>query len=84
MIFLAKDLLKFAPGLIKEGLDISALNIQGIVRPVNHIPESKKINVLLDEFKSNRSHMANLSLMNLAKLVGWLQLKMSLKKLLAK
>ena len=57
-IFLAKDLLKFAPGLIKEGLDISALNIQEIVRPVNHIPESKKINVLLDEFKSNRSHMA--------------------------
>ena len=57
-IFLAKDLLKFAPGFIKEGLDISALNIQEIVRPVNHIPESKKINVLLDEFKSNRSHMA--------------------------
>ena len=57
-IFLAKDLLKFAPGLIKEGLDISALNIQEIVRPVNHIPESKKINVVLDEFKSNRSHMA--------------------------
>ena len=57
-IFLAKDLLKFAPGLIKEGLDISALNIQEIVRPVNQIPESKKINVLLDEFKSNRSHMA--------------------------
>lgn len=57
-IFLAKDLLKFAPGLIKEGLDISSLNIQEIVRPVNHIPESKKINVLLDEFKSNRSHMA--------------------------
>ena len=51
-------MLKFAPGLIKEGLDISALNIQEIVRPVNHIPESKKINVLLDEFKSNRSHMA--------------------------
>ena len=82
-IFLAKDLLKFAPGLIKEGLDISALNIQEIVRPVNHIPESKKINVLLDEFKSNRSHMA-LVVDEFGKLVGWLQLKMSLKKLLMK
>jgi magnesium and cobalt transporter len=29
-----------------------------IIRPVKHIPESKKINILLEEFKSNRSHMA--------------------------
>ena len=57
-ILLAKDLLKFAPGLIEERLDISSFDFQEIVRPVNHIPESKKINVLLDEFKSNRSHMA--------------------------
>ena len=57
-ILLAKDLLKFAPGLINEGFNIDEFEIQEIVRPVNHIPESKKINVLLDEFKSNRSHMA--------------------------
>ena len=57
-ILLAKDLLKFAPGLIKEGFNIDEFEVQEIVRPVNHIPESKKINVLLDEFKSNRSHMA--------------------------
>ena len=57
-ILLAKDLLKFAPGLIEERLDINSFDFQEIVRPVNHIPESKKINVLLDEFKSNRSHMA--------------------------
>ena len=55
---MAKDLLKFAPGLIEERLDINNFDFQEIVRPVNHIPESKKINVLLDEFKSNRSHMA--------------------------
>ena len=36
-ILLAKDLLKFAPGLIKEGFNIDEFEVQEIVRPVNHI-----------------------------------------------
>ena len=57
-ILLAKDLLKFAPGLIKEEFDSQEFELGKIIRPVKHIPESKKINILLEEFKSNRSHMA--------------------------
>ena len=57
-ILLAKDLLKFAPGLIKEEFDSQEFELSKIIRPVKHIPESKKINILLEEFKSNRSHMA--------------------------
>ena len=57
-ILLAKDLLKFAPGLINENFDINEFDLKSIIRPVIHIPESKKINILLEEFKTNRSHMA--------------------------
>ena len=57
-ILLAKDLLKFAPGLIKDEFDSQEFELTKIIRPVKHIPESKKINILLEEFKSNRSHMA--------------------------
>ena len=57
-ILLAKDLLKFAPGLIKDEFDSQEFELDKIIRPVKHIPESKKINILLEEFKSNRSHMA--------------------------
>ena len=57
-ILLAKDLLKFAPGLIKANFDINEFDLKSIIRPVIHIPESKKINILLEEFKTNRSHMA--------------------------
>ncbi len=57
-ILLAKDLLKFAPGLINANFDINEFDLKSIIRPVIHIPESKKINILLEEFKTNRSHMA--------------------------
>ena len=57
-ILLAKDFLKFAPGLIKEEFDSNEFELKQIIRPVIHIPESKKINILLEEFKTNRSHMA--------------------------
>ena len=33
-------------------------DLSQILRPINFIPESKKINILLEEFKTNRSHMA--------------------------
>ena len=57
-ILLAKDLLKFAPGLIKDEFDSQEFELTKIIRPVKHIPESKKINILLEEFKSNWRHMA--------------------------
>ena len=54
-ILLAKDLLKFGPGLLGQEEDLN-FDLTEVIRPVNLIPESKKINVLLEEFKSNRSH----------------------------
>ena len=56
-ILLAKDLLKFGPGLLGQDENIN-FDLSKILRPINFIPESKKINILLEEFKTNRSHMA--------------------------
>ena len=56
-ILLAKDLLKFGPGLLGQETNLD-FDLNKIIRPINFIPESKKINILLEEFKSNRSHMA--------------------------
>jgi len=56
-ILLAKDLLKFGPGLLGQDENIN-FDLSQILRPINFIPESKKINILLEEFKTNRSHMA--------------------------
>ena len=39
-ILLAKDLLKFAPGLIKDEFDSQEFELTKIIRPVKHIPES--------------------------------------------
>ncbi len=52
-VLLAKDLLKF-------NLPDSPSNtkIQQLVRPATFIPESKRLNVLLKEFRFNRNHMA--------------------------
>ena len=49
-VLLAKDLLKLqrAPGL----------NLRTLMRPVEFIPESKGLNDLLREFRSNRIHLA--------------------------
>ncbi len=52
-ILLAKDLLHyFAQG------DKTAFDIRDVMRPPSFIPESKRLNVLLKEFRSNRNHMA--------------------------
>ncbi len=51
-ILLAKDLLKY----IKK--DNKNFNIEEIIRPSVIIPETKKLNVLLSEFKSGRNHLA--------------------------
>jgi len=55
-ILLAKDLLKFtsmAPGLEPDAFDLAAL-----LRAPVFIPESKRLNVLLKEFRGSRNHMA--------------------------
>ena len=51
-ILLAKDLLP----LIMNGID--NFKLESIIRPANIIPESKRLNVLLREFRENRYHMA--------------------------
>ena len=55
-ILLAKDLLKFNSELVDTDSDV--FDLVKIMRPVNLIPETKKINTLLEDFKTNRSHMA--------------------------
>lgn len=52
-IILAKDMLNF---FAKE--DHSALDLREYMRPAVFIPESKRLNVLLRDFRSNRNHMA--------------------------
>ncbi len=52
-ILLAKDLIKL---LINDKPE--NIIIEGILRPVTIVPESKRLNVLLREFRENRNHMA--------------------------
>ena len=51
-ILLAKDLLS----LVLE--DTTDFNLESILRPANVVPESKRVNVLLREFREKRYHMA--------------------------
>ncbi|MAM71055.1 MAG: magnesium/cobalt efflux protein [Gammaproteobacteria bacterium] len=53
-ILLAKDLIP----LLLESSDTKRFNIKDIVREATFIPESKRLNVLLKEFRENRNHMA--------------------------
>jgi magnesium and cobalt transporter len=52
-ILLAKDLLFYSFGLAD-----SRFNVREILRPAIFVPESKRLNVLLKEFRSSRVHMA--------------------------
>ncbi len=52
-ILLAKDLL---PQILKS--DRGDFNIKELLRPTVVVPESKRLNVLLREFRENRNHMA--------------------------
>lgn len=52
-VLLAKDLLRYT----KEPLQ-QQINLKEITRPVIFVPESKRLNVLLKEFRLNRNHMA--------------------------
>ena len=51
-ILLAKDLLRLLLDNQQE------FNLENILRPANIIPESKRVNVLLREFREKRYHMA--------------------------
>jgi len=50
-ILLAKDLLRYYAG-------DEDFNVRDMLRPAVFIPESKRLNVLLKEFRSNRNHIA--------------------------
>ena len=49
-ILLAKDLLRFYAG--------EEFNVRDMLRPAIFVPEAKRLNVLLREFRSNRNHIA--------------------------
>lgn len=49
-ILLAKDLLRYYAG--------EEFNMRDMLRPAVFIPEAKRLNVLLKEFRSNRNHIA--------------------------
>ncbi|BDX06260.1 HlyC/CorC family transporter [Planctobacterium marinum] len=51
-ILLAKDLLKYAFGEMEQ------FELKDILRPVVIVPESKRVDVLLREFRQHRYHMA--------------------------
>jgi magnesium and cobalt transporter len=52
-ILLAKDLLRLTTASARERFDI-----REYMRPAVFVPESKRLNVLLREFRRNRNHMA--------------------------
>ena len=52
-ILLAKDLLAY---FARNGGD--RFDLDDVMRPAVHIPESKRLNVLLREFRTSRNHMA--------------------------
>lgn len=53
-ILLAKDLLEVA----FHSPEKKRFNLHDILRPAVFVPESKRLNTLLQEFRSNRNHMA--------------------------
>lgn len=52
-ILLAKDLLRYFDEDNKQ-----RFNLRDLMRPVVFVPESKRLNILLAEFRENRNHMA--------------------------
>jgi magnesium and cobalt transporter len=52
-VLLAKDLLVYFAGDEERNFDLD-----DVMRPVVYVPESKRLNVLLAEFRANRNHMA--------------------------
>ncbi len=54
-ILLAKELLRY---LLLDKRRRAKFNLRDILRPAIFVPESKRLNVLLREFKASRNHMA--------------------------
>jgi len=52
-ILLAKDLLSYAVAGQNQKFDV-----KDVMRPAIFVPESKRLNVMLHEFRANRNHMA--------------------------
>lgn len=52
-LILAKDLLPYFIGEQR-----SEFNVRDVLRPAVFVPESKRLNILLKDFRSNRNHMA--------------------------
>lgn len=52
-ILLAKDVLRYF-----ENGESRSFSLRDLLRPAVFIPESKRLNVLLNEFRANRNHMA--------------------------
>ncbi|MDQ2069666.1 HlyC/CorC family transporter [Natronospira bacteriovora] len=52
-VVLAKDLLRY----FAEG-QVGGFNVREYIRPASFIPESKRLNVLLSDFRNSRNHMA--------------------------
>ncbi|MGV2872107.1 HlyC/CorC family transporter [Colwellia sp. E150_009] len=57
-ILLAKDLLAFGFNTTNSNSDNTEFSLNDIIRPAIIVPESKKVEPLLKEFRSNRYHMA--------------------------
>lgn len=55
-ILLAKDLLKMTSTV--TGFDAKTFDLQRWLRPASFVPESKRVNVLLKDFRGSRHHMA--------------------------
>ncbi len=53
-VLLAKDLLKYSGGSSNS----AEFNMESILRPATVTPETKRLNVLLKEFRAKRNHMA--------------------------
>lgn len=54
-IMLAKELLSYA---FEHNGETQEFDIKDVLRPAAMVPESKRLDVLLKEFRSNRNHMA--------------------------
>jgi len=52
-VLLAKDLLSYAVAEKSDNFDL-----RDVIRPAIVVPESKRLNVMLHEFRENRNHMA--------------------------
>ena len=52
-VLMAKDLLRFFDDDNKQ-----RFNLRDLTRPVVFVPESKRLNILLKDFRENRNHMA--------------------------